>query len=102
MPEVWAAVRRWVASVGPDLWPVLVAVAVVVGSLSLAITPVGKDIDLTSAALHGSTLRDVRPSRTGEVNPTLAAAVDASLARRGIAVQTNNLPLFLRDVTPAL
>ncbi|TCN35329.1 hypothetical protein EV644_116122 [Kribbella orskensis] len=102
MPEVWAAVRRWVASVGPDLWPVLVAVAVVVGTLSLAITPVGKDIDLTSAALHGSTLRDVRPSRTGEVNPTLAAAVDASLARRGIAVQTNNLPLFLRDVTPAL
>ncbi|WP_241995062.1 hypothetical protein [Kribbella sp. VKM Ac-2568] len=87
---------------GPDLWPVLVAVAVVVGSLSLAITPVGRDIDLTSAALHGSTLRDVRPSRTGEVNPTLAAAVDASLARRGIAVQTNNLPLFLRDVTPAL
>jgi hypothetical protein len=102
MPEVWAAVRRWVASVGPDLWPVLVAVAVVVGSLSLAITPVGKDIDLTSAALQGSTLRDVRPSRTGDVNPTLAAAVDASLARRGVAVQTNNLPLFLRDVTPAL
>lgn len=102
MPEVWAAVRRWVASVGPDLWPVLVAVAVVVGSMSLAITPAGKDIDLTSTALQGSTLRDVRPSRTGEVNPALAAAVDASLARRGIAVQTNNLPLFLRDVTPAL
>jgi hypothetical protein len=84
------------------LWPILVAVAVVTGSLWVAITPAGKDVDLTSASLHGSTLRDVRPSRTGDVNPNLAAAVDASLARRGIAVQTNDLPLFLQDVTPAL
>jgi len=102
MPGVWAAVRRWLASAGPDLWPVLVAVAVVVGSLCLAITPADRDLELTSAALHGSTLQEVRPSATGDVDPVLAAAVDASLARRGIAVRTNDLLLFLHDVTPAL
>lgn len=43
-----------------------------------------------------------RPSETGDVDPKLAAAVDALLARRGIAVRTNDLGLFLRDVGPEL
>ena len=112
MPGLWAAVRRWVVSAGPilarlrmpwgDLVPVLTAAAVVGGSLWIAVTPDTRNVDLTAEAMHGTTLDAVRPSETGDVDPRLAAAVDAILARRGIAVRTNNLQMFLRDVAPEL
>jgi len=98
MPRLWAAVRRWVVTG----WPVATAVAVVGGGLWAAVPSASPDLDLTTAALHGTTLETVRPSDTGEVDPLLGAAVDAILARRGIAVKTNNLALFLRDVAPEL
>ncbi|WBQ06786.1 hypothetical protein [Kribbella sp. CA-293567] len=78
------------------------AVLVVVAGLWLAISPADSTVRLTSDATHGVTLRSMRPSGTGEIDPVLANAVDASLARRGVAVRTNNLALFLQDVAPAL
>jgi hypothetical protein len=98
MPRLWAAVRRWVVTG----WPVATAVAVVGGGLWAAVPSASPELDLTTAAVRGTTLETVRPSDTGEVDPLLGAAVDAILARRGIAVKTNNLALFLRDVAPEL
>ncbi|MDX6280591.1 MAG: hypothetical protein QOH03_1662 [Kribbellaceae bacterium] len=83
------------------LTPVIAAL-VVAGGLWLAITPAASTARLTSEATRGVTLTTMWPSRTGEVDPVLANAVDASLARRGIAVETNNEKLFLQDVVPAL
>jgi hypothetical protein len=80
----------------------VVAALVVAGALWLAITPAASTARLTSEATRGVSLTTMWPSRTGDVDPVLASAVDASLARRGIAVGTNNLNLFLRDVVPAL
>lgn len=112
MPGFWAAGRRWAASVGKvvtrsrlpwrDLVAMVAAAGVVGGSLWIAVPSESRTLDLTTAALHGTTLEAVRPSATGEVDPRLAAAVDAILARRGIAVRTNNVHLFLRDVAPEL
>lgn len=83
------------------LTPVVAALAV--GSaVWLAVTPAASTVRLTSEATRGVTLQTMRPSRTGDVDPRLANAVDASLARRGVAVRTNNLALFLQDVAPAL
>lgn len=80
----------------------MVAALVVAGGLWLAITPTASTARLTSEATRGVTLTTMWPSRTGDVDPGLANAVDASLARRGIAVETNNEKLFLQDVVPAL
>ena len=74
----------------------------VAAGLWLAITPAESTVRLTSDAARGVTLRSVRPSTTGDVDPRLANAVDASLARRGVAIKTGNLSLFLQDVAPAL
>jgi hypothetical protein len=90
----------WVRRAWPDLWPVVVAVVVVVGSLWGAVTPAAGDLKLTTEAVQGATLRGVRPGEA--VDPQVAAAVDASLKRRGIAVRTGNLRLFLQDVAPAM
>ncbi|ADB34714.1 hypothetical protein Kfla_5709 [Kribbella flavida DSM 17836] len=98
----WAATRRWVGSDGAALWPVLAAMLVVGGSLWAGVPSTGRDVTLTTDAMGGATLQQVRPHPTGEVDPRLGAAVDALLARRGIAVRTNNLPQFLRDVAPEL
>ncbi|HEY0619332.1 MAG TPA: hypothetical protein VGD15_17145 [Kribbella sp.] len=98
MPGLWSAARRWVGSA----WPPLVAALVVGGTLWLAVTPAGRNLELTTSAMQGPTLEQVRPSASGEVDPRLAAAVDAILARRGIAVRTNNLGMFLADVAPEL
>ncbi|WP_432941272.1 hypothetical protein ACQPXM_33265 [Kribbella sp. CA-253562] len=102
MPGLWAAVRRWVLSEGPALWPALVAMLVVGGGLWVGVPPPGREIRLTADAMAGTTLQQVRPSPTGEVDPRLGAAVDTILARRGIAVRQNNLQLFLSDVAPEL
>ncbi|MEV8375284.1 hypothetical protein AB0P21_21295 [Kribbella sp. NPDC056861] len=83
------------------LTPVGAAVVVVAG-LWLAISPAASTVRLTSEATRGVTLQSMRPSATGEVDPKLGNAVDASLARRGVAVRTGNLALFLQDVAPAL
>lgn len=83
------------------LKPVIAALVVVAG-LWLAITPAESTVRLTSDAASGVLLRSVRPSPTGEVDPRLANAVDASLARRAVAIRTGNLALFLQDVAPAL
>jgi hypothetical protein len=80
----------------------VVAALVVAGGLWLAVTPATSTARLTSEATRGVSLTTMWPSRTGDVDPVLASAVDASLARRGIAVETNNLKLFLQDVVPAL
>lgn len=80
----------------------VVAALVVGGALWLAITPAASTVRLTSEATRGVTLQTMRPSRTGDVDPKLANAVDASLARRALAVRTGNLALFLQDVVPAL
>ncbi|GAA3550360.1 hypothetical protein [Kribbella ginsengisoli] len=80
----------------------VVAALVVAGGLWLAITPAASTARLTSEATRGVSLQTMWPSRTGEVDPVLASAVDASLARRGIAIDTNNEKLFLQDVVPAL
>lgn len=83
------------------LTPAVAALAVG-GALWLAITPAASTVRLTSEAARGVTLQTMSPSRTGDVDPTLANAVDVSLARRGVAIKTNNLALFLQDVVPAL
>jgi hypothetical protein len=98
MPGLWATARRWVEST----WPPVVAALVVGGSLWIAVTPHSRDLDLTISAMQPVTLQQVRPSSSGEVDPRLAAAVDAILARRGIAVRTNNVDMFLTDVAPEL
>jgi hypothetical protein len=77
-----------------------VAALVVGGSLWLAVTPASQNLELTTSAMQGPTLQQVRPSASGEVDPRLAAAVDAILARRGIAVRTNDVNMFLADVAP--
>jgi hypothetical protein len=102
MPGLWAAVRRWVLSEAPALWPALAAMLVVGGGLWVGVPSAARDISLTVDAMAGPTLQQVRPSPTGEVDPRLGAAVDAILARRGIAVRQNNLQQFLRDVAPEL
>ena len=96
MPGLWAAARRGVVAA----WPPVVAALVVGGSLWLAIAPAGQTLDLTTSAMRASTLQQVRPSASGQVDPRLAAAVDAILARRGIAVQTDDVNMFLADVAP--
>jgi hypothetical protein len=98
MVGLWAAARRWVAAA----WPGVVAALVVGGSLWLAITPEPRNLDLSAAAMSGPTLDQVRPSATGDLDPRLGAAVDAILARRGIAVKTGDVNLFLADVAPEL
>lgn len=98
MPGLWAAGRQWVGAA----WPAVVAALVVGGSLWLAVTPSTQNVDLTAAAMGGTTLKQVRPSDTGDVDPRLGAAVDVILARRGIAVRTGNVNMFLADVAPEL
>jgi hypothetical protein len=78
------------------------AAAVVAGSLWIAVTPGDGRTKLTSAVLWAPSLADVRPDDSGTVDPRLAAAVDAILARRGRAVRINDVSLFLRDVSPGL
>jgi hypothetical protein len=102
MPGLWAAVRRWVVAEGPAVWPVVVAMVVVGGGLWVGVPSAGRGVSLTAEAMGGATLQQVRPSASGDVDPRLGAAVDAILARRGIAVKQNNLQLFLRDVAPEL
>ncbi len=102
MPGLWAAVRRWVVAEGPAVWPVVVAMVVVGGGLWVGVPSAGRGISLTAEAMGGATLQQVRPSASGDVDPRLGAAVDAILARRGIAVKENNLQGFLRDVAPEL
>ena len=98
MPGLWAVGRRWVVAA----WPAMVAALVVGGSLWIAVTPSTRNLDLTAAAMGGTTLEQVRPSDTGEVDPRLGAAVDAILARRGIAVRTGDVNMYLADVAPEL
>jgi hypothetical protein len=102
MPGFWAAVRRWGAAAGSVVLPMVTAAAVVAGSLSIAVTPGDGRTKLTSAVLWAPSLADVRPDDSGTVDPRLAAAVDAILARRGRAVRINDVSLFLRDVSPGL
>ncbi|GAB3811711.1 hypothetical protein [Kribbella italica] len=102
MPGLWAAVRRWVVAEGPAVWPVVVAMVVVGGGLWAGVPSAGRGVSLTAEAMGGATLQQVRPSASGDVDPRLGAAVDAVLARRGIAVKQKNLALFLRDVAPEL
>jgi hypothetical protein len=102
MPGLWAAVRRWVVAEGPAVWPVVVAMVVVGGGLWVGVPSAGQGISLTAEAMGGATLQQVRPSVSGDVDPRLGAAVDAILARRGIAVKQKNLQLFLRDVAPEI
>jgi hypothetical protein len=102
MPGLWAAVRRWGAVARRVVLPMVTAAAVVAGSLWVAVTPGGGTTRLTSAVLWAPTLSDVRPDDSGSVDPRLAAAVDAILARRGRAVRINDVDLFLRDVSPGL
>ncbi|MEV6418026.1 hypothetical protein [Kribbella sp. NPDC051718] len=83
-------------------WTPVIAALVVGGGLWLAITPTASTARLTTEATRGVSLQTMWPSRTGAVDPALASAVDVSLARRGIAIQTNNEKLFLQDVVPAL
>jgi hypothetical protein len=78
------------------------AALVVVAGLWVAISPAASTVRLTSEATRGVSLQSMRASATADVDPKLANAVDASLARRGVAVRTNNLALFLQDVAPAL
>lgn len=103
------AVRRWIATAASSLnGPVRVvlqlitAAAVVAGALWVSVSPGNGTARLPVDATRGASLQDVRPSATGHVNPKLAAAVDALLARRSKAVRTNDVRLFLRDVSPAL
>ncbi|TDU91340.1 hypothetical protein EV138_4945 [Kribbella voronezhensis] len=98
MAGLWAVGRRWVVAA----WPAVVAALVVGSTLWLAVTPSTRNVELTAAAMGGTTLDQVRPSETGDVNPRLGAAVDAILARRGIAVKTGNVNMFLADVAPEL
>ncbi|MEV6282001.1 hypothetical protein [Kribbella sp. NPDC051770] len=102
MPGLWAAVRRVVVAEGPAVWPVVVAMVVVGGGLWAGVPSAGRGISLTAEAMGGTTLQQVRPSVSGDVDPRLGAAVDAILARRGIAVKQNKIDLFLRDVAPEL
>lgn len=102
MPGYWSAVRRWLATGSPVAVRMLTAAAVVGGALWIAVSPGDKTLKLPESVMAGATLQGVRPSETGDVDPRLAAAVDAILARRGKATRTNNLALFLQDVSPAL
>lgn len=103
MPGSWAAGRRWVGWVRPRaVWSVVTAAAVVAGALWIAVPAGGLGAKVPAEVLYGATLDQVRPSPDGQVDPRLGAAVDAILARRGIAVRTNNLPMFLRDIGPEL
>ncbi len=111
MPGFSAAVRRlvvavrrreWPAVQWGAVWPVALAVFVVGGGLWLAVPSSGRQVSVTAEAMWGPTLEQVRPSATGDVDPRLAGAVDAILARRAIAVKTNSLQLFLWDVAPEL
>lgn len=105
MPGVGAVRRRAQAAasgVPARVVATLTGAALVAGALWLAVPPTSgtAKAPLPDPAL--SALPEVRPSDTGDVNVKLAAAVDALLARRGIAVRTNNPKLFLRDVGPEL
>ena len=102
MPGYWSAVRRWLATASPVAVQVLTAAAVVAGALWISVRPGNQTLQLPASVMAGATLEGVRPSETGDVDPRLAAAVDALLARRGKATRTNNLALFLRDVSPEL
>jgi hypothetical protein len=102
MPGYWSAVRRWLAAASPVAVQMLTAAALVAGALWLAVTPGNQTLQLPASVMAGATIQGVRPSETGDVDPRLAAAVDALLARRGQATRTNNLALFLRDVSPQL
>jgi hypothetical protein len=102
MPGYWSAVRRWLATASLVAVQMLTAAAVVAGALWIAVRPGNQTLQLPASVTAGATLEGVRPSETGDVDPRLAAAVDALLARRGKATRTNNLALFLRDVSPDL
>lgn len=102
MPGYWSAVRRWLATSSLAAVQMLTAAAVVAGALWMAVPPGNQPLQLPASVMAGATLQAVRPSETGDVDPRLAAAVDALLARRGKATRTNNLALFLRDVSPEL
>jgi hypothetical protein len=102
MPGYWSAVRRWLATGSPVAVQMLTAAAVVGGALWIAVSPGDQTLKLPASVMAGATLQGVRPSETGDVDPRLAAAVDAILARRGKATRTNNLALFLQDVSPEL
>jgi hypothetical protein len=102
MPEFWTAVRRWVDPGAAVVVSILTATAVVGGALWLAITPDAATVNLVAGAAPRPLLSDVRPDDSSKVDPRLAAAVDAILARRGKAVRTNDQELFLRDVGPEL
>ncbi|TWD78998.1 hypothetical protein FB561_0046 [Kribbella amoyensis] len=110
MPGFGASVRRWIAglrlvdwrALWAAAWPSGTAAAVVAGCLWVAVPSGGRGVAVPAEALYGSTLQQVRPSVSGDVDPRLGSAVDAILARRGQAVKTNDLGLFLRDVAPEL
>src|SRR4051794_10855487 len=80
MPGYWSAVRRWLTTASPVAVQMLTAAAVVAGAMWIAVRPGNQTLQLPASVMAGATLQGVRPSQTGDVDPRLAAAVDALLA----------------------